>query len=259
MYENITIDEYVNLSPAERKKVKKEKVHELLDEQVKRRNLPHDGDLKTLISEAVREAMTTVHDDVKGLQTEVTVMREELKVVKDERNQMKKVISEQQKYLETIRRDRTKDNVFISGIPNSLDIDGVNTTENDKIVSHILSFVEPTIVAGNYRCIKAFAPREGLPRHSCLIGFNDPDAKKKVISNSKKLNGLEDGDPMRKVYIKNEQTPLTRKENSRLYNEFKKLQETHKDDVTMNVKLERGKLLLNDQQVDEFSLSNQLF
>ena len=101
--------------------------------------------------------------------------------------------------------------------------------------------------------------RDGLPRHSCLLGFKDPDAKKNVLSNSKKLNGLEEGDPMRRVFIKNEQTPLTRKENTRLYNEFKKLVETHKDDQDMNVKLERGKLFLNDQQVDEFSLANQLF
>ena len=63
---------------------------------------------------------------------------------------------------------------------------------------------------------------------------------------------------MRKVFIKNEQTPLMRKENTRLYNEFKKLEETHKDDRDMKVKLERGKLLLNDRQVDEFSLANQL-
>ena len=64
---------------------------------------------------------------------------------------------------------------------------------------------------------------------------------------------------MRKVFIKNEQTPLTRKENTRLYSEFKKLVETHKDDRGMKVKLERGKLFLNDRQVDEFSLANQLF
>ena len=256
MYENITIEEYINLTPAERKKVKKDKVHELLDEQVARRNLPHDGDLKTLISDAVREAMK---DDVIALQTDVAELKDELKLIKEERDQMKKVISEQQKFLETVRRDRSKNNLFMSGIPNSFEIDGVETTDNDKIVKHILSFVHPTIAAENYKCIKTFEPRDGLPRHSCLLGFQDADAKKNVLSNSRKLNGLDESDPMRRVFIKNEQTPLTRKENTRLYNEFKKLEETHKDNGDMNVKLERGKLFLNDQQVDEFSLVNQLF
>ena len=64
---------------------------------------------------------------------------------------------------------------------------------------------------------------------------------------------------MKKVYVKSEQTPLTRKENSRLYGEFKKLQETHKDDENMKVVLQKGKLYLNDEVVDEYSLSNQLF
>ena len=65
MYENITIEQYIDLAPAERTKVKKDKLHELLNQQVARRNLPHDGDLKTLISDAVREAMK---DDVIALQ-----------------------------------------------------------------------------------------------------------------------------------------------------------------------------------------------
>ena len=50
MYENITFEQYIDLAPAERTKVKKDKLHELLNQQVARRNLPHDGDLKTLIS-----------------------------------------------------------------------------------------------------------------------------------------------------------------------------------------------------------------
>ena len=79
------------------------------------------------------------------------------------------------------------------------------------------------------------------------------------MNNSKKLNGLPDDDVRKKVFIKSEQTPLTRKENSRIYGEFKKLQETHKEDDTKIVKLEKGKLYLNGDVVDEFSLTNQLF
>ena len=186
-------------------------------------------------------------------------MKEELNTVKEERINTKKVISEQQRFLETVRRDRVKDNIFISGIPNSLDIEGTNTDSNDEIVLHILSFIEPTTSVEDYKIIKAFDPRDGLPRHSCLISFKNVDSRKKILDNSKKLNGLPEASALKKVYVKSEQSPLTRKENSRLYGEFKKLQETHKNDATKTVKLERGKLYLNDDVVDEFSLTNQLF
>ena len=64
-----------------------------------------------------------VRDDVIALQTDVAELKDELKSIKEERDQMKKVISEQQKFLETVKRDRSKNNVFMSGIPNSLMID----------------------------------------------------------------------------------------------------------------------------------------
>ena len=53
--------------------------------------------------------------------------------------------------------------------------------------------------------------------------------------------------------------PLTRKENSRIYNEFKKLRETHKDNHRNRLQLDKGKLYLNDNVVDEFNLINQIF
>ena len=140
-----------------------------------------------------------------------------------------------------------------------MDIDGANTSDNDKIVQHILSYVAPTTVSDDYKFVKVFEPRESLPRHSCLLSFTNTVARKSILDNSKNLNKLAEDHALKKVYIKSEQTPLTRKENSRLYGELKNLQETHRDDANMKVVLEKGKLYLNAEVVDEFSLSNQLF
>ena len=98
-----------------------------------------------------------------------------------------------------------------------------------------------------------------MPRHSCLLCFTDFTKRKSVLDNSKNLNQLGETHVVKKVFIKAEQTSLTRKENSRLYTEFKKLQETHNEDENMKVVLEKGKLRINDEVVDEFNLSNQLF
>ena len=68
-----------------------------------------------------------------------------------------------------------------------------------------------------------------------------------------------DIDWKRKVFFKSEQTPLTSKENSRLYEAFKVLRERYKDDNTNVIKLDKGKLYQNDVVVDEFKLENQIF
>ena len=61
------------------------------------------------------------------------------------------------------------------------------------------------------------------------------------------------------MFIKSEQTPLTNRESSRLYGEFKKLREEHDGDETNIIRLEKGKLFHNEVVVDEFNLENQIF
>ena len=58
--------------------------------------------------------------------------------------------------------------------------------------------------------------------------FNDITMKHVLLKHTKKLKDLEEN--LRKVYIKSEQTPLVRKENTRLYNEYKKFDDTQKED-----------------------------
>ena len=49
---------------------------------------------------------------------ELKTLRNDLETVTNEHKVIKKIISEQQKFLETVRRDKIKNNIFISGIPN---------------------------------------------------------------------------------------------------------------------------------------------
>jgi uncharacterized metal-binding protein YceD (DUF177 family) len=44
-----------------------------------------------------------------------------------------------------------------------------------------------------------------------------------------------------------------------LYEETKKLRAEHEGDENTVIKLEKGKLYLNDRVVDEFNLANQIF
>ena len=56
---------------------------------------------------------------------------------------MKKVLLEQQKALESLKREKIRNNVFISGIPNAVTIADNATVDNKSIVDHILKFVLP--------------------------------------------------------------------------------------------------------------------
>ena len=92
MYDNITMDGYMQLTPAQRKQVKKEKIQELLEAQLNKQNVPGVGvdELKVLISESVKEAIVELKDEINGFRREVDDLKEELRTVKDERNTMKK-------------------------------------------------------------------------------------------------------------------------------------------------------------------------
>ena len=67
--------------------------------------------------------------------------------------------------------------------------------------------------------------------------FNNLEIKKQVLDKCRNLKDLADEHAFKKIYLKQEQPPLTRKENTRLYNEFKKLQEAHRYDDTVQIKL----------------------
>ena len=122
---------------------------------------------------------------------------------------------------------------------------------------YFLSLLEESLTG--LRIIKAFNAREGYTRHSTLVSFNESAIKKELMHKCKNLKNLDDDNPFKKVYIKQEQPPLTRKENDRLYKQFKMLRETYKDDDNVQIKLYRGKLYNNEAVIDEFSLFNQYF
>ena len=258
-YDNITVDEYVNLTAGQKKLVKKDKVQSLLDDQLQARNLNNES-LKKLITDTFTLSIEAIKKELKEeLQAEIKELREKVDKADDETKILKKVIVEQQKFLEGAKREKMQSKVFMSGIPEELSIDEEDPVTGAGIIPRILSFVEPNINDGDYKVVRTFPAKEGFTRHCCLLEFKDRKVKEELLKKSKTLKDLAEEHVLKKVYIKSDQTPLTRKENSRIYNEFKKLLETHKDDRTKRVRLEKGKLYLNDDSVDEFNLANQIF
>ena len=136
---------------------------------------------------------------------------------------IRKVITEQQKTIERLNSDKTGNNVFTTGIPTTLftDIGTLKPTMN--IIADVIKYVSLDISQDDYKIGKSFEPREGQDRHSAKLVFTCDEARNKVLSSSRKLKELDEDDVLRKVFIKRDTSPLTRKENDCLYKKTPKV------------------------------------
>ena len=117
----LTLEDYGAMSVAARmRRVKREELQQLVDDQI------IDTDVATLRS-VIREELqtqTTVLENAIKLKYDgkIKAVEEENSRLKKENTEIKKAVSEQQKFLERLRSEKNMDNIFISGIPNEMTI-----------------------------------------------------------------------------------------------------------------------------------------
>ena len=135
--------------------------------------------------------------------------------------------------------------------------------ENDPkaIIQHVLKFVHPGITADDYKILKNFESKPGHTRHSTKILVNNYDVKSRIFQGCKNFRELDPENYLKKVFIKNDDPPMTRRENDRLFKKMKELREAEDRDHPDNkYHIKSGKLFKNgDNCIDQFDLSNQIF
>ena len=130
----------------------------------------------------------------------------------------------------------------MSGVPTTLEINNNMVEDANAIVHHVLSYVNPEITPQNYKILKHFEPREGHNRHSTKVKYADQNIKKKIFEGCKKFTDLPEASPIRRVWIKNEDTPLQKKENYRLYTILRELHAEENEGAPVNTyKIKGGK------------------
>ena len=97
---------------------------------------------------------------------------------------------------------------------------------------------------------------KGDRKHSIKVYFYNKEKKDVIMKKKTSLNKLTDDHPLKMVYIKNDQPPLTNKENNRLRAKARDIRIANPNDT---VKIDKGKLYHNDTLIDEFNLANQIF
>ena len=190
-----------------------------------------------------------------------TVASAEARIVALEKDNatLKKVILNQQTFVEQTQRSNLARNAMITGIPDTpLTIEGfvMNTTEEK--VHGILDELNPDIKSEHY-VIKVFDPftnARGVITHSAKIIFKTQELKKKTMEKTKMFKEHENAF-FQSVYVRNDETKLSRSENYRIRKKARELRESNPNDKT--IKIEKGVLYQNGSEIDHFDLSNQIF
>ena len=166
---------------------------------------------------------------------------------------LKKVILNQQMYLEGIRKKECANNIIITGIPNGdLQCNDVVHTETEGKVSAILKETDASVSAESYKLVK-FKPADGRDTHVCKLIFKNYEDKMKVFTKS---NKLKQNNAMKKVFLKWDEPKLTRLENDRLRSKKKKMSEDYPDET---IELKKGILYRNSIECDKINIENQIF
>ena len=265
----LTIEQYHKFNAGQRKKVKRDELQTLLDEHLNTEG--NVNSLRGIIREELNTNLTQLKADLnKSIDTKIKTLTEENTKLLEENKTIKAVQSEQQKCLERMQKKDSKNNIFIAGIPNVLNADMTEAQRNPdddsiedhiEIVHHVLSFVKPGISKDDYKILKNFEAREGYDRHSAKIRVEDISTKAEIFKGCAKFKQLDERNYLKKIFLKNDDPPLTRRENERLRKKMKELREA--EDVANPVNryhIKEGKLFKNgDECIDSFNINNQLF
>ena len=268
----LSIEQYHKYNAAQRKRVKKEDLQKMLDE-----HLATDGGNVNSLRGILREELATKLEELKTelsqtIENKLQSLREDNERLTAENESMKGVLKEHQKFFERQRKEETKNNIFISGIPKTIlsdmsDIPGPNTAagetsqDHKEIIHHILEFVNPDLKKEDYKILINFETKPGFSRHSAKIRTKDTETKTKIFKGCRKFKDLGRNSYLKKIFLKNDDPPLTRKENDRLQEKVKELRNLEDANNPVNrYRINKGKLLKNDTEiVDFFNLNNQIF
>ena len=260
----VTLAQYQKMTTSQRKKLKRDEIETILDEVID--NDVSGETIKGVIAKTINENLDEKFETFKtqyinNHKQEMSQMNETMESLRNENNMIKKAVVEQQKFLEHLRRDKNKNNVFITGIPCKMKIDGNETQDSKVIIQYALKVALPNIESDMYRVLKDFEPREGHTRHSTKLELKENETKKKLMEGACKLKSTPGEDnPLRRIYIKNDQPPLSKRENDRLFTKMLSLKDAETDENEKKAyKISFGKLYKNDTLMDEFNLNNQLF
>ena len=245
-----SLQDYRALSVSDRNKINKADLKKLIDSHL------------ALIENDPNEISNVIHNTINAaIDKKFEQLHKEIRLDYDklerENNTLRNAILEQQKFLDRVHTDINRHNIFITGVPCSLQMDSGEIVSDPTIITHaVLKVTSPDIIDSQYKIAKSFDPKEGQNTHSVKVTVLKDGVKPTIMKNKFKFKDLGQTHALRKVFIKNETSPITRKENDRIYTKMKKLKDENCD---KEYKIVKGKLYDGENVIDEFNINNSLF
>ena len=214
------------------------------------------GDLLKVINEAI----SPINKKLEGIEFNLNNIRADVKNNETEIKQLKNVIIEQQKAIDSFHRDKRDKNLILSGVK----------YQHGEILVNKISFIFAKMslnydiqqkIEDIYRLGSKPDDTENDYRQ-IMIKFKTNKDKYEILRCSKLLkNWRDDKDTSlgtRNIYINPDESPMTRKENARLRKERDRLRNLD-ENAGKKIVIHKGKLKVDNIVHDELNIENQLF
>ena len=193
-------------------------------------------------------------DKVKRLQNVVNEKNDnEVRRLQNVVNDQNKILEKHQSFMEDIDKEKRVNDLIVLGLPE-------NEEEDNLKFANILRKldIDPEDVEVN-KFIRLGKQVRGVSSgRKCRplkVTLKNKSNRGQILKNAKKLNELEETDPLKKVFLKPDTHPEVRKEEKRLYEVFK-TEKANRDNADIEVIYDRKRKVVtrNGEVVDRFRL-----
>ena len=206
------------------------------------------------ITDPIEKEVKELKDENKKLKSKVTLLEAKDKERNTKLEQVENTLKEHQKYLSRTDKEARSRRLILAGIPEgNVKINDTETSDDKEKVEEVLRVVNAGIFSANIKRIgKKDQGIEKRPRF-LLLEFGSSNDRHAVKKNSHKLKENQD---TKNFHMKADSTRKEREEYKRLYKVKKRLEE---EDPGKSVKIEYGKLYVEDTVVDQISTATSDF
>ena len=234
----VTLDDYKTMSAAQRTKINKNELIELLDEAVDENNIMIKLDV--------------IIDELKQIKEKNESQDVEIKRIEETVLEHGKILAAHQHFMEGLDAEKRAKHMIVLGLKEEKDAD-----DREKflgIVDAIGIKREEVEIEASERLGNIDENQENRNR-PLKITFGQSSMRNKVLRNSKRLKDQLEGSPYKKVFLKKDQHPDIRNEEKRLY-EVYKVERNKPENADKEVIFNRRTrvVTVNDEEIDRFKL-----
>ena len=247
--EPTTLDEYRNMTPQQRKTVRKPALQGILDAIASEDTNVSGG--------AVVQKLNEILKELKDMKEKNTRYDDEIKRLNGVVNDQNKVLAAQQKFLESIDTEKRGQDMIVLGLTETLN--GDNEENNDEIqINLILRAIEVDPNKVKVERIERLGKVEegnAMKKRPIKVTLETRAMRDSILRNASKLKEQGENDPFKRVFLKRDVHPDIRKEEKRLYEVFK-AERAKPGNADLDVLFDRKNrvVTVNGQEIDRFSL-----